>query len=405
MKSLLMIPMILMLVACAGCNRAKPITKLEVGREKLLGAGRTIEAIGDLTEAETKEAKTPQQKVEPRALLLIAYTNALSTGDAQIQGLVEPFENERQRRLVAMGEAEMRHIIRVLNEQHRIQKDAMQVLIDKGSDVVPVLIESLRRYPKIQKELIEMLSQIGSKDPRGLNQMIAALKLPNTNTSPSVKVTLVQLIGLINDKRAIPDLESVRDSGDMGLRMEIDIALYKLGETEHRANIIDGLKDSNVAVRRAASKALSEINDSPVGEIITILKDSDAQVRAYAAQALIKFPTKKAINPLIDILKKDSDERVKEVAKKALIVHAQKRLGKKLAARLINELESGQIAESNDRLRIVQILKTDELKRQIKNAPLDDQLEYNLYKYFEEKEQNDMVKEELNRLLLELESM
>lgn len=297
MKSLLMIPMILMLVACAGCNRAKPITKLEVGREKLLGAGRTIEAIGDLTEAETKEAKTPQQKVEPRALLLIAYTNALSTGDAQIQGLVEPFENERQRRLVAMGEAEMRHIIRVLNEQHRIQKDAMQVLIDKGSDVVPVLIESLRRYPKIQKELIEMLSQIGSKDPRGLNQMIAALKLPNTNTSPSVKVTLVQLIGLINDKRAIPDLESVRDSGDMGLRMEIDIALYKLGETEHRANIIDGLKDSNVAVRRAASKALSEINDSPVGEIITILKDSDAQVRAYAAQALIKFPTSTVLTP------------------------------------------------------------------------------------------------------------
>ena len=409
MKRLLKIPMILMLVAGAACNE-QVITQLEVGRGKLLDAGLEIEAIEHLKSAEIKEAKSEIEKVEPRALLLIAYTTALSSGDAQTLGanLVDDYKEERQKRLAALNTAEMRIILDVLNERHRVQNYAMKVLIDKGSDTVPLLIESLGRtwkYARIEGELIDMLYQIGSQiGSQGLNHMIAALKQPDTPAA--VKSTLVELTGKINNPHILPDLESIRDglnATDTGLMMELNIALYKLGKkSTYKPYIIAGLSNSDVVVRRAASKALSELNDSPAAQIVSVLKDSDAQVRMYAARALQKFPTETAVNPLIDILKSDADPDTKKAATRALIAHAKKGLGKTMAVRLINELNL--IDDPNDRLRTVQILKTHELIKQIKAHPSEDNLEYNLWKYFQDKEQNDMVKEELNLLLLMLES-
>ena len=405
MKRLLKTLMILVLVAGAGCNQ-QVITQLEVGRDKLLDAGLEIEAIEHLTLAETKEAKSEIEKVEPRALLLIAYTTALSSGDAKTLGasLVEDYKAERAKRLAALNTAEMRKILDVLNERHRIQKDAMQVLIDKGTDAVPLLIESLGRawkFAQIEGELIEMLYQIGS---HGLDQVVAALKDPDTPVA--VKSTLVQLVGRINDNRILSELESIREgqnAADAGLIMELNVALYKLGKkSTYKPKIIAGLSDSEATVRRAASKALSELNDSPAAQIVSVLKDSDARVRMYAARALQKFPTETAVIPLIKVLSSDSDADTKKAAARALIVHAKKGLGKNMAVRLINELD--QLDDPNDRLRIVQVLKTDELVKQIKAHPSEDNVEYNLWKYYDSVENNDMVKEELNLLLLMLES-
>ena len=406
MMRLLTIPMILILVATTGCNKRQVITQLEVGRDKLLLAGLEIEAIEHLKLAETKEAKSEIEKVEPRALLLIAYTTALSSGDAQTlrANLVDDYKKDREKRLAALNTAEMRKILDVLNERHRVQDDAMQVLIDKGSDTVPLLIESLERtwkYARIEEVIEVMLYQIGSQ---GLDHMIAALKQPDTPAA--VKSTLVELIGNINNPRMLPDLVSIRDNlneTDAGLIMGLNVALYKLGKkSTYKPKIIAGLSNSDVAVRRAASKALSELNDSPASQIVSVLKDSDTQVRMYAAQALQKFPTETAVNPLINILKTDSDADTKQAATRALIAHAKKGLGKSMAVRLINELN--RINDPNDRLRVVQILKTDELKKQIKTHPSEDNLEYNLWKYFQDEEQNDMVKDELNLLLVMLES-
>ncbi len=406
MMRLLTIPMILILVATTGCNKRQVVTQLEVGRDKLLLAGLEIEAIEHLKLAETKEAKSEIEKVEPRALLLIAYTTALSSGDAQTlrANLVDDYKKDREKRLAALNTAEMRKILDVLNERHRVQDDAMQVLIDKGSDTVPLLIESLGRtwkYARIEEVIEVMLYQIGSQ---GLDHMIAALKQPDTPAA--VKSTLVELIGNINNPRMLPDLVSIRDNlneTDAGLIMGLNVALYKLGKkSTYKPKIIAGLSHSDVAVRRAASKALSELNDSPAAQIVSVLKDSDTQVRMYAAQALQKFPTETAVNPLINILKTDSDADTKQAATRALIAHAKKGLGKSMAVRLINELN--RINDPNDRLRVVQILKTDELKKQIKTHPSEDNLEYNLWKYFQDEEQNDMVKDELNLLLLMLES-
>ena len=397
MKKLLM-PLFLILVVGTGCEQQQAITQLQVGRDKLLGAGLTIQAVENLKRSEMEE----RNKVEPRALLLIGYSVGLSSGDARkFKGLEEEYKKERTRRLAEMDVAQMKIILQVLNERHRVQQDAMQVLIDKGTDAVPLLVASVvkRHYVNLREgDLIDMLHQIGSA---ALDKVIEAVRA--SNTPLSVKIDFVRLIGRMGDSRAIADLESIRNTSDGALKIEINAALYKLGKKEYQKEIVLALKDPDVTARRSATKAMAEMNDSPTTEIIDVLNDADAQVRKYGAQALQNSPAKQAVDPLVNLLISDSNEDVKQAASEALHVHVQQGLAKGLANRLINELLSGKVNEPKDRVRVIHLLKKKELIKQIKAAPEDLNLEYNLYEYEKETEQNDTVKGELTRLLLELE--
>ena len=73
---------------------------------------------------------------------------------------------------------------------------------------------------------------------------------------------LAQLIGRINDLSAIPALEAIQSESDPGLKMEINIALYNLGKQEYRTQIITGLNDNDITVRRAAAQAMLRLDNS-----------------------------------------------------------------------------------------------------------------------------------------------
>ena len=212
MKRFSTLLMFLILVVGAGCNQEQPITQLEVGREKLLGAGLSIEAVEHLKRAEVEEAKTQAEKIEPRALLLIAYSHAIATGDAKTQeveipGLEARYKQARSERIAALNDTEMKKMLQLLAERHRTQEATMQILVDKGAGAVPVLLDYLgtRRYMVLRPDLIDMLYQIGSP---GVDHITAALN--DANSSVEMKVTLTRLIGRINDTRAIPSLEAIQ---------------------------------------------------------------------------------------------------------------------------------------------------------------------------------------------------
>ena len=404
MKKFSTLLMFLILVIGLGCDQEQPITQLEVGRNKLLLAGLSIEAVGHLERAEIEEAKTPAEKVEPRALLLIAYSHAIATGDAKTQevetpGLEAKYKQARSERIAALSNVEIKKMIQLLSERHRTQEATMQILVDKGAEAVPILIEyiGIRRYLVLRNDLIEMVYQIGSE---GIDQIATVLK--DTNTSLEMKMILTQLLGRINDPQAIPTLELIQGGSAPGLRMEINIALYNLGKDEYRTEIIRGLSDNDIIVRRAAAQAMLKLDNPPVDELVNALSDSDAQVRMYAGKTLEKYPTESAIDRLIEIVANDTVESVREAAAKALIVHGGQEYGKQLARRLIKLLPN--VSDPKDRIRIVLILKKDALMEQIKNAPRahDDNIEFDLYLYSQNVEQNDMVKEELNMLLNDL---
>ncbi|MCE2392984.1 HEAT repeat domain-containing protein [Candidatus Poribacteria bacterium] len=401
MKKFSTLLIFLILAVSVGCEQEQPITQLEVGKNKLLNAGLAIEAVNHLKRAEIEEAKTEAEKVEPRALLLIAYSYAIFTGDAKTQeaeipGLEAEYKQAREERIATLSSTEMKKILQLLAERHRTQDATIQILVDKGADAAPVLLEYLgtRRYMVLRPDLIEILYQIGSE---AIDHLTAALK--NAETSPEMKMTLTQLIGRINDPRAIPALEAVQSGSTPGLRMEINIALYNLGKQEYRTEIINGLNDNDVEVRRAAAQAMLKLDDPPVDEIVNALKDLDPRVRMYAAQTLKQYPTEKAIDRLIEILVADTDESAREAAGKALIVHASQDFGQGIARQLIQALPT--VSDPKERIRIVLVLKKDALIKQIKNAPrtYDSNIELDLYLYSANVEQNDMVKEELSMLL------
>jgi HEAT repeat protein len=395
MKKLLTI-LLLMGVVSFGCQE-QVITQLEVGRSKLLDAGLTLEAVEHLERAEQEE----QNKVEPRALLVIAYSNALSSGAARVHKMDARYKSERDRRIGELGEFEMKKILQILDERHRIQKDAIQILVDKGAPAVPFVLEDLvkNRYSHVHGDFIQILQGIGSP---GIKDILEAAG--DSKTPAAVKIQLVRIIGDIGDASASAGLETLQNSiADEGLKMEINTALYLLGNEGSEEKIVEGLGDSNPIVRRAAAKSMMFLKEHPADKMIAALGDSDDTVRMDIAKALQKYPDAGAVDGLVAILTNGSSLSTKQAAIDTLNHYAENGLADGLAGRLIGLLANPEVADHEDRLRIVQLLKKPALVKQIQEADQYDNLPHKLDVYFRETETNDMVKDALNELLLALE--
>ncbi len=389
--------MLLIAVVSIGCQQEQVITQLEVGRAKLLDAGLAVEAVEHLKRAEVEEAN----KVEPRALLVIAYGYALDENMAKVLHLENEYQAERDRRIPELGEYEMKKILQILDERHRVQKSAMKILVDKGAPAVPFVLEDLvkGRYKHVHNDLIEILTQIGSK---AVDQLLAAAG--DAKTPAALKMRLVRIIGDIGDVSATAGLESLGNATPhAGVKMEVNTALYLFGNKAYQDKIIAGLDDSDVTVRRAASKAMVSLTAPPTAEIVKELKDEDDTVRLYAAEALQKHPDASAVDNLIDALTSNSTTHTKQVFLDTLNLYAETGLANGLAGRLITLLTTTEVTEHEDRLRIVQLLKKPALRKQIQEADQYDNLPHKLDDYFRTKEGNDMVKVALNELLLVLE--
>ena len=390
MKKSLMI-LLLIGVVSFGCQQKQVITQLEVGREKLF-AGLTMEAVDNLERAEVEEVN----KVEPRALLIIAYSNAISTRAAEMFDVETRFQTGRNRLLDQLGEFEIKKILDILGERHRIQKDAVQVLIDRGVPVVPFVIQNLvkNRNTKAHDDFYHILKHIGGE---GVDPI---LKTVNDGATPiAIKVNLIRVVGEIGDAAATAGLERLHDSiNDEGLKMEVDTALYLLGHPEYKEKIIAGLSDPNVVVRRAAAKALVSLNDAPTAKIIEALKDTDDSVRMDAAKALQKYLDASAIDNLVGILNSSAEPEAKQAAMDTLDLYAQKGMADGLAVRFIELLTNAQVTDHNNRLRMVQLLKKPALVKQVQEADQYDNLPHKIYQLYET-ETNDMVKDELNKTL------
>ena len=390
----------LFLIALIGCEPKQQIDHLKVGRQQLLNSGLAVDAVKHLKQAEINEL----DKAPPRALLVLAYTHALSTGTAKVQGLESEFIRERTQRLAALGDEEIEHLLQILVRRSRLQKDAMQVVVDKGANTFPVLIDALGNveFQNLHSDIIEMMYQIGTNGD-GLELMVDAIQ--NADTSTEVKIALIRLIGRTGGQQGLGDLETILSStGDAGLKMEISVTLYRLGKHEYSTTIVKGLGSDDVNVRRAAARALTHLSNYPVDSVLKALQDADDSVVTYAAQALQSRPSGQAVIPLTEVLTGNAENAAKQAVSEALRIHAEQKLTKGLTTRLTKALISGKIDSAEDRLRIVQLLRKDALMQQIRVASLvNPQLAYDLDQYLKQTETHQMVKEELRRLLSDLE--
>ena len=394
MKRVVLIPLIVLLLVGIGCEtKQKGPSNLSVGRSKLIDSGNALEAVEHLEKAEQEEVN----KLEPRALLVIAYAHGLSTGSARSHGVEAKFKNQREQRIQALTEAEIKQILQILSTPSRVQKDGLQALVDKGSEASPIILESLikGRYPSLHENFTEMLIQMGTE---GLDSVLA--KLADETTPPAVKIKLVQVLAGIGDAKAVDALKAVQSgTDDAGLAMEINTTLYQLGEKSYKMDILAGLVHSDVEVRRSAAKAMTALSDVPPKTLIAGLKDTDSEVVASLVSALAVHRDADAVDALVNILTGELSKDPKQAAINTLDIYGQNKLARGLAKRITMLLIEGTVTDADNRLHLVQLLKREPFLKQIELTELYDNLEFKLYEYHKEQEQSELVKTSLKQLL------
>lgn len=398
MKKLVTICLVLAWVVSYGCKQDQIIPELSPGRDKLLLAGLSVEAIEHLKRAEIDE----KDKSEPRALLLIAYSHALSQNLTWLKSnnLETEYRNERTTRLKALNDDEIDEIFKVLNERHPVQSDAIDVLIDKGTPVIPLILEDFlnNRHPNAHNSFINALTEIGSE---GLEQLLAAVDA--ARPPKDVKIRLIRVIGDIGDASIQEELEEIRNRiNDDALQTEINVVLYRLGNKTYKNKIEAGLDSDNLLVRQASARSMVILNKPSTSKLVIALKDPDDQVRRSIVKALKKHVDPNAVDNLVDILTDGSSGKTKQIALNTLNQYVEKGIADGLAPRLISLLTQTEINNHEDRIRIVQLMRKAALIKQIQAADPFDNLPAKIYDYYDTKEGNDLVKDELNTLLLKL---
>ena len=404
MNKLTIIPLILLLFLCIGCDtKQKGPTHLEVGRSTLIDKGNAVEAINNyLIEAEKRE----EDKSEPRALLVIAYSHALASGVTRGQKFESEYERQKKQRIDALNEVEMDKMLEALNKRSQVQQNGFQALVEKGPDAANVIIKHLNEstYPQIENNLTTSLIKMKSKAVEPILDSIT-----DASTPTATKMKLIRVLGEIGDKEAIQRLKSIDMTNlPAAIKMELYTTLYRLGSTTYKTQILAGLTSNEVEVRRAAAKAMSNVKNVNTSSLINALKDDDQQVVKEIVKALSIHKTKNAVQPLINVLKngdkdEDNDElqSIKQEVLDTLLtyVHAGGELKRGIAKNVTYLLINKDVSSDNVRLRIVKFMGDPAVAKSLKALKVTEEDIYNRLYNYSQQEESDFVKGALLELL------
>lgn len=391
----------LILFACFACKtQQKGPSHLSVGRASLIQSGLAIEAVDHLTKAEKNEV----DRDEARALLIIAYSYALSTEAAKAQKVEDEYKQQRRDRIAALNDAEMTIMIEILSKRSQVQQDGFQALADKGADAAVVILNHYAdgTSPDAHKHFPSILTKMGTEAVDPIMDRITDAAI-----TPEDKITLIRVIGEIGDKKAVEKLKAI-DLTNMSeaFKLAVYTTLYRLGDSSFKTQILTGLKSDDVDVRRASAKAMPNLKNVNTSTLINALKDEDFQVVEDIAKALSVHKTKDAHQPLLDVFRRTHDPESGDAPKAKTAVlntletytEAGGELRKGLAGSMALLLISQEVKSDEDRIRLANFLK-ERLVKQLKAAMLVDDLETKLYEYTTNVEESEFVKSALHKLL------
>ncbi len=404
MKYFKIIPMMLILFACFACEtQQKGPSHLSVGKARLIQSGLAIEAVDYLTKAEKNET----DRDEARALLIIAYSNALSSDAAKAQKVEDEYKKQRSERIAALNDAEMTKMIEILSKRSRIQQDGFEALADKGTDAAVVILNHYAdgTSPDAHKHFPSILTEMGAEAVKPIMDRITDAAITSEN-----KIKLIRVIGEIGDKKAVDKLKSIDLTGmSEAFKLDVYTTLYRLGDSSNKTHILEGLKSDDVNVRRASAKAMPNLKNVNTNTLINTLKDDDLQVVADIAKALAVHKTKDAHQPLLNVFRGTYDPESKDAVKAkdavlntlATYTEAGGELRKGLASSMTLLLISQEVKSDQDRIRLANFLK-NRLAKQLKAVKLLDDLEGKLHEYTNNVEDSEFAKTALNELLTEI---
>ena len=350
MKKLVTLLLIILSISI-GCEHkiGKKIPDFDLGKGKLIEEDAPIEAIQYLELVLSREPNN----IEAQCYLAIAYKRAAASITANVEGTEEKYTQGEQRefnKLKNIGVPAAERLIQIIRDQNRIHKDAIALLVDLDGIAVQPVVQTLTRSSVFRNDAVNILMQMGKKYPSTIDELDKAIGSPNT--PEEIRVELVRILGNLGDAKAVPILQKYLNSPNGDLKMEAMVALYKLGNKEYEGKIIAGLKNPDVAIRRAAAYGSIFLNGISDADLIEALNDADVQVRLFVTQSLGRHLDNQAIKPLIKTLKSDSNAEVQNAAANSLIAY-----GKDVAKPLVEELKKEENWEV--RIRIAHVLKDD----------------------------------------------
>jgi len=135
----------------------------------------------------------------------------------------------------------------------------------------------------------------------------------------SVRRAAADALKDIGDSRAVEALIGALKDKDASVRRNAAGALYEIGDAGSVEALMGALKDTDTAVRVHAARTLSGLGDvSTVEALKEALKDTDAEVRGDAAWGLGRIADAGSVEVLIEALKGEEDADVRRVATDAL---------------------------------------------------------------------------------------
>jgi HEAT repeat protein len=183
-----------------------------------------------------------------------------------------------------------------------VRYHAAEALIAQGAIAVPSVIEILRSPRESDRErACRVLWRIG---PPAVDSLIAALQ--EKGTVAEVRASAAYALGVIGDKRAIKSLTSLLRNERYFVRQQAARALGQMGEAAVD-QLLEMASSSAPGTREAAIEALGSGGSTrALDRVIDALSDSNANVRAAAVRALGESSSERAVSPLIAVMREES---------------------------------------------------------------------------------------------------
>jgi len=295
---------VLSLLLVSGCGIEKKKTHLEIGREYFEAS--------DYEKAMVRFEKWVSNKKNPNlieayAMLAVIYHD-YNNRETEFRNTLEELKRA--------GEPGMAAVLRLMENKtvgERLENTINDILVQGGSLSVGPLIANLqsanwRLKTSAQKALIAM----GTTAVDGLINVL-------NDPDPYTRSIVLEALSKIGDRRSISALESKLSDPSKFVQVTAAAGLHSMGQTGHEKTIVDALEYPSPETRAAAAKAASEyLSNPPVAPLLKLLRDTDASVRNYAAQAIGKTKSVEAVPILVKAVRDDKDEQVKNSAAKAL---------------------------------------------------------------------------------------
>jgi len=140
--------------------------------------------------------------------------------------------------------------------------------------------------------------------------LILIRKLKETGKNKSIIVTIINVLELMQDERAIEPLIVIAKDINSDFRNKAIFALNRINGSQVIDLFVDFVRsDPNWIVRREAAIKLGEIRDfRAVEPLISMLEEKDERLNWLAASSLGKIKDFRAVEPLIQALNKESNK-------------------------------------------------------------------------------------------------